>query len=150
MISGKCFILGWDGVIHIWDVTNSSLVGGTKETEIKTGLVPCLDVSYVNDTVTTGTFNNRAKSYDLRSSDRSKPYEQYSHHKKPVLAVHVPKNHDEYLISASEDGSVALIDRRAKKVLSRVHLSKGFPLCMDMMNEDNCLYVSKQELHCLE
>ena len=64
--------------------------------------------------------------------------------------MHVPKHHDEYLISASEDGSVALIDRRVRKVLSRVHLSKGFPLCMDMMNGDNCLYVSKHGLQFLE
>ena len=129
-------------MIHLWDISNGSLVGGTKETEINTGLLPCLDVSYINETVTIGVFNNRVKSYDLRSPNRSKPFEQYSHHKKPVLAVHIPKHHEEYLISASEDGSVALMDRRIKKVLSRVHFTKGFPLCMDMINGDNCLYVS--------
>ena len=129
-------------MIHLWDISNGSLVGGTKETEINTGLVPCLDVSYINETVTIGVFNNRVKSYDLRSPNRSKPFEQYSHHKKPVLAVHIPKHHEDYLISASEDGSVALMDRRIKKVLSRVHFTKGFPLCMDMINGDNCLYVS--------
>ena len=135
-------IIGWDGVIHLWEIANGSLVGGTKETEINSGTIPCLDVAYINDTVTIGTFNNRVKSYDLRSPNRSKPIEQYSHHKKPVLAVHIPKHHQEYFISASEDGSVALMDRRAKKVLSRVHLKNGFPLCMDMINGDNCLYVS--------
>ena len=129
-------------MIHLWDISNGSLVGGTKETEINTGLVPCLDVSYINETVTIGVFNNRVKSYDLRSPNRSKPFEQYSHHKKPVLAVHIPKHHEEYLISASEDGSVALMDRRIKKVLSRIHFTKGFPLCMDMINGDSCLYVS--------
>jgi hypothetical protein len=35
------------------------------------------------------------------------------------------------LISASEDGSVALIDRRIRKVLKRLHFTKGtYPMCM--------------------
>ena len=127
-------------MIHMWNVTNNSL---NAESDIDCGTAsPCLDVSFVNEVVTVGTFDRKVKSYDLRSSNRSQHIEQYSHHSKAVLAVHVPKKHQEYLISASEDGSVVLTDRRARRTLSRLKFTDGFPLCMDMIDGDNCLYVS--------
>ena len=44
------------------------------------------------------------------------------------------------LISASEDGSVAMIDRRMRKVLKRLHFTKGtYPMCMKPMGRT--LYV---------
>ena len=127
-------------MIHLWNVSNRSL---DIESEINTGSAsPCLDIAFLNDIVTVGTFDRRVKSYDLRSSNRSNYIEQYSHHKKAVLAVHVPKHHQEFLISASEDGLVTLIDRRAKKITSTLKFTDGFPMCMDMVDGDNCLYVS--------
>jgi hypothetical protein len=44
------------------------------------------------------------------------------------------------LISASEDGSVAMTDRRVGKVLKRLHFTKGsFPMCIKPFG--NTLYV---------
>ena len=124
----------------MWNVTNTSLCA---ESDIDCGSPsPCLDISFVNDVVTVGTFDRKVKSYDLRSSNRSQHIEQYSHHSKAVLAVHIPKKHQEYLISASEDGSVILTDRRAQRILSKLKFIDGYPLCMDMIDGDNCLYVS--------
>ena len=128
-------------MVCLWNVSNNSL---DKESDINCGISPCLDVSYVNDVVTVGTFNRQIKSYDLRSSNRSKHIEQYSHHTKAVLAVHLPKSHENFLLSASEDGSVSLIDRRASQILSTMKFTDGFPMCMDMIDGDNCLYVSME------
>ena len=126
-------------MVHLWNVSNNAL---NHEAGINCGLSPCLDVSYVDNLVTVGTFNKEIKSYDLRSSNRSRHIEHYSHHTRAVLAVHLPKRHEHFLLSASEDGSVTLIDRRARKPISTLAFTDGFPLCMDMIDGDNCLYVS--------
>ena len=129
---------GWDNMINVWDVSNDTL---NHESNINCGNA-ILTSSYLNDLVTVGTFDRRIKSYDLRSYNQSKPIEQYSHHKKPVLSVHLPKRHENFLITASEDSSLTLIDRRARRILSKLQFTDGYPICMDVMNGDNCLYVS--------
>ena len=51
------------------------------------------------------------------------------------------------LISASEDGSVALIDRRIRKVLKRLHFTKGtYPMCMKPSGRT--LYVGDKVIFC--
>ena len=135
-------LIGWDNVIRLWDLSNSSL-DLVSEFDCGKPTSPCLDISFVNNVATVGTFNKKVKSFDLRCPSNTNAIEQYLHHSKPVLAVHVPKRREELLLSASEDGSVALIDRRARKLVNTLKFSnKCYPLCMDMIDGDNCLYVS--------
>ena len=65
------------------------------------------------------------------------------HHKMPVLSVCALPNHSYSVISASEDGTVAMMDRRSRKVISRIHFKQGgYPMCMGLMdNGCNCLVV---------
>ena len=135
-------LIGWDNVIRLWDLSNSSL-DLVSEFDCGKPTSPCLDISFVNNVATVGTFNKKVKSFDLRCPSNTNAIEQYLHHSKPVLAVHIPKRREELLLSASEDGSVALIDRRARKLVNTLKFSnKCYPLCMDMIDGDNCLYVS--------
>ena len=135
-------LIGWDNVIRLWDLSNSSL-DLVSEFDCGKPTSPCLDISFVNNVATVGTFNKKVKSFDLRCPSNTNAIEEYLHHSKPVLAVHVPKRREELLLSASEDGSVALIDRRARKLVNTLKFSnKCYPLCMDMIDGDNCLYVS--------
>jgi len=47
------------------------------------------------------------------------------------------------VISASEDGTLAMMDRRNRKVVSRLHFANGsYPMCMKLMDDGvNCLVV---------
>ena len=51
-------------MIHMWNVTNNAL---NAESDIDCGSAsPCLDISFVNEVITVGTFDRKVKSYDLR------------------------------------------------------------------------------------
>ena len=101
--------------------------------------------TYVDNIVAVGSFDRRIKTFDLRAS--TKPLEQYSHHKMPILSVIIPQNHPNYLISGSEDGYASTVDRRMRKVIGKLKFSDGFPMSMSLVDGDNCLYVGDKAGH---
>ena len=51
-------LIGWDNVIRLWDLSNSSL-DLVSEFDCGKPTSPCLDISFVNNVATVGTFNKK-------------------------------------------------------------------------------------------
>jgi len=135
---GKLVSCGWDNMLYHWSFRESAM-GVDFDVDCRGAL---LCSSYVDNVVSVGTYDRKIKTYDLRSNTKSKPCEQYSHHRMPVLDLLIPENHPELLISASEDRCLATIDRRNRKLVSKLRFAEGvFPMCVAVMDGDNCLYV---------
>ena len=122
---------GWDNIAHIWKLTNSEMV---LENSVNcTTALLCSDIHSSSGTVVVGTFDKKVKMFDLRSAKPT--VMSVKHHKMPVLSVCALPQSSHYVISASEDGTLAMMDRRNKKVASRLHFGSGsFPMCMGLLD----------------
>lgn len=135
---GHLVSCGWDNKAHVWQISPTEMV--LKATvNCRTALL-CSDVHSATKVVTVGTFDKKVKSFDLRSPNQD-AISQYKHHKMPVLDVVAPADRDHFFITASEDGTVALVDRRNRKVVKRKHFPDSFPMCMGLMPGCDCLVV---------
>ena len=64
----------------------------------------------------------------------------------PVLDVLTPRHHPHLLLTASEDGILASIDRRNRKLLRKLNFgAASFPMSMAVVDGDNCLYVGDKK-----
>lgn len=139
---------GWDNKANVWKLTNSEMVL-EKGINCTTALL-CSNIHSATGTVVVGTFDKKVKMFDLRSP---KPTVMgVKHHKMPVLSVCALNTYT--IISASEDGTVAWMDRRNRKVISRLFFPSGsYPMCMSLMkNGCNCLFVGDKSggLHLID
>jgi WD40 repeat protein len=110
----------------------------------------CSDIHSESGTVVVGTFDKKVKMFDMRSAKPT--VMNVKHHKMPVLAVAALPNSSFHMISASEDGTLAMMDRRTRKVIKRLHFD-SFPMCMKLMDEGvNCLVVGDKSggLHLID
>jgi WD40 repeat protein len=130
---------GWDSKANIWRLTNSEMVLQAS-INCSTALL-CSDIHSASGLVVVGTFDKRVKMFDLRSSTPT--VAEFKHHKMPVLSVCALPNDSYGVISASEDGTLAKMDTRTKKVVSRLYFKNGggFPMCMGLMEGCTCLVV---------
>ena len=132
--------VGWDNKANMWKLTNAEMI---LENSVNcTTALLCSDIHSYSGTVVVGTFDKKVKMFDLRLAKPT--VTSVKHHKMPVLAVRALPNNSHSVISASEDGTVAMMDRRTKKVVSRMTFKDtgGFPMCMDLMGDGcNCLVV---------
>ena len=131
--------VGWDNKANVWKLTNAEMVL-ENSINCSTALL-CSNIHSASGTVVVGTFDKKVKMFDLRSP---KPTVMgVKHHKMPVLSVCALPNNSYTVISASEDGTVAWMDRRTRKVISRLFFASGsYPMCMSLMkNGCNCLFV---------
>ena len=130
---------GWDNTAHLWKLTNTEMI---LENSINcTTALLCSDIHSASGTVVVGTFDKKVKMFDMRSAKPT--IMAVKHHKMPVLAVAALPNSSYGVISASEDGTLAMMDRRNRKVVSRLHFANGsYPMCMKLMDDGvNCLVV---------
>ena len=139
---------GWDNTAHLWKLTNTEMI---LENSVNcTTALLCSDIHSESGTVVVGTFDKKVKMFDMRSA---KPTVMaVKHHKMPVLAVAALPNSSFHMISASEDGTLAMLDRRTRKVIKRLHFD-SFPMCMKLMDEGvNCLVVGDKSggLHLID
>jgi len=131
---------GWDNMIFKWSFRESEMVQDLR-INCKTA---CLCSTYVGDIVSIGSFDRKVKTFDLRTPN--KQVEQYSHHKMPVLDVLTPRHHPHLLLTAGEDGILASIDRRNRKLLRKLNFgAASFPMSMAVVDGDNCLYVGDKK-----
>lgn len=141
---------GWDNTAHLWKLTNAEMVL-ENSIDCTTALL-CSDIHSSTGTVIVGTFDKKVKMFDLRSAKPT--VMSVKHHKMPVLSVVALPNNSYSVISASEDGTVALMDRRTKKVVKRIHFLNGsYPMCMKLMDHGcNCLVVGDKSggLHLID
>ncbi len=94
----------------------------------------CSDIQASTQTVVVGTFDKKVKMFDLRSAKPA--ITAMKHHKMPVLSVCALPNNTSSIISASEDGTIALIDKRNRKVVSRIRFQKeSYPMCMKVLDQ---------------
>jgi len=135
--AGKVVSCGWDNMIYAWSLRESDMVQD-QAINCKTAV---LCSTFVDDIVSVGSFDRKVKTFDLRQPPKRGPVEQYGHHKMPVLSVVTPRNHPHLLLTASEDGAVVSIDRRNRKLLRKLKFPGTFPMCMAVVDGDNCLYV---------
>ena len=112
---------GWDNTAHVWKLTNAEMVQ-EKTIDCTTALL-CSDIHSGTGTVVVGTFDKKVKMFDLRSPKPT--VMSVKHHKMPVLAVCALPNNSYSVISASEDGTLALMDRRTRKVVTRLFFKNG-------------------------
>ena len=130
---------GWDNKVHIWKLTNTEMI---LENSINcTTALLCSDIHSASRTVVLGTFDKKVKMFDMRLAKPT--VMSVKHHRMPVLSVSALPNSSHNVISASEDGTLAMMDRRNRKVVSRLHFPNGsYPMCMKLMDEGvNCLVV---------
>ena len=123
---------GWDNLAHVWRLTNSEMVL-ENTVDCKTALL-CSDIHSATGTAVVGTFDKKVKMFDLRSPKPT--VTSVKHHKMPVLSVCTLPNDSYRVISASEDGTLAQMDRRTKKVVKRLQepFSIGYPICMSLID----------------
>jgi len=133
----------WDNYIKFWQVTPTSLVETRKAINLK---VAVLCTSMHEDEVVAGTFDKKVVIMDRREGNRKITY--YKSHSKPVLAV---KTTERIILSLSEDRTLCIYDRRARKRMGRVTIpGSSFPLCFSL--DENSLYVGDKggSLHLLD
>ena len=129
---------GWDNLAHKWTVTESDMTL-ERSVNCKTALL-CSDIHPDSSLVIVGTFDKKVKWFDLRSPTAS--VVAMKHHKMPVLDVCALPGTQHQMISASEDGTLAKVDLRAKKVVNRLAFKdSGYPMCMGLMEDTNALFV---------
>ena len=95
---------------------------------------PILAVRCEINTVTTGCYDKRIRQLDLRSG---KVIKELYHHKRPVLSLQMT---DKYIFSGSEDQTVAIWDRCADKLLTKLRLDSS-ALCMDLGLDQGLSYL---------
>jgi len=133
----------WDNTVKFWQVTPTSLVETRKPINLK---VAVLCTSLHQDEVVAGTFDKKVVMMDRRECNRKINY--YKCHSKPVLAV---KTTETIILSLSEDRTLCIYDRRARKRMGRVTIpGSSFPLCFS--HSESSLYVGDKggSLHLLD
>jgi len=133
----------WDNTVKFWQVTPTSMVETRRPINLK---VAVLAVDMEGEEVVAGTYDKKVVMMDRREDHRKITY--YKSHAKPVLAV---KATDKIILSLSEDRSVCIYDRRARKRMGRVTIpGSAFPLCFSLSH--NSLYVGDKggSLHLLD
>ena len=143
--------VGWDNKAHVWRLKDAEMVL-ENTVDCKTALL-CSDIHSATGTVTVGTFDKKVKMFDLRVPKPTVINVKY--HKMPVLSVCTLPNDPYRVISASEDGTVAVMDKRTKKVFKRLQepFSIGYPMCMSLMDQGcNCLVIGDKNgnLHLID
>ncbi|CAL1271227.1 unnamed protein product [Larinioides sclopetarius] len=110
---------GFDCNIKTWDLDNPSLPVTSYSLAS-----PILCLAFSHNALSSGCYGRSVSLFDPRVS--LQPVIQHIHHKKPVICI---ASDEKFIISGSEDKSVVIYDKIARKVLKTLQF-EGFPLSM--------------------
>jgi len=127
LISGS-----WDNNIKFWRVTSSELKEIRKPINVK---VAVLSTDIHETTAVAGTYDKKVILMDTREEIKRMCF--YKCHTKPVLAVKVT---DRHVVSLSEDQTLVVYDRAARKKYKKIQIP-GHSFPMSMSWHGNSLYV---------
>jgi len=127
LISGS-----WDNNVKFWRVTSSELVEIRKPVNVK---VAVLSTDIHETTAVAGTYDKKVVLMDTREEVKRMSF--YKCHTKPVLAVKIT---DRHVVSLSEDQTLVVYDRAARKKFKKVQIP-GHSFPMSMSWHGNSLYV---------
>ncbi|XP_021912837.1 F-box/WD repeat-containing protein 9-like isoform X2 [Zootermopsis nevadensis] len=135
----------WDTTIKAWNLTHDLQLLSVFKCQ-----TPALSLACTSNLVAAGTYNRNVVIFDTRVGGSQ--VSLYTAHHGAVLALSMS---GDFIISASEDQTLAVWDQRAGKVFKKLNLyenkdeDKAFPMCLSFSND--LLYVgdSKSQLHLL-
>lgn len=136
----KIYSASWDNTVKLWDLTT-----GLDCVEVfRCSGMAALSVVTVDHEVMAGLYSRKVLSFDPRVG--SAAIYSYKPHGGPVLALQPYNN---LLASLSEDKSMAMWDRRARKLLYNIKIpnAKAFPVCISWTPTALYLGDSKGKLH---
>ncbi|GIY03408.1 hypothetical protein CEXT_794941 [Caerostris extrusa] len=110
---------GFDCNIKTWDLDNPFLPVTSYSLAS-----PILCLAFSHNSLASGCYGRSVSLFDPRVS--LQPVLQHIHHKKPVICI---ASDEKFIISGSEDKTVVVYDKTARKVLNTIQF-EGFPLSM--------------------
>lgn len=137
----RLYSCSWDSTVKSWDVQED-----LKEISVLLCEQPALALACNPTTVAVGLYNRRVMLFDPRVG--ANKLFSYKAHSGAVLAVAMVNG---YIVSASEDKTIAVWDQRAGKIHKKKNLmdetsgSNAYPMCLSYTN--NIIYVGDVKGH---
>ncbi|XP_003707325.1 F-box/WD repeat-containing protein 9 [Megachile rotundata] len=145
-IDNMVYSCSWDKTIKAWTLTDTGLVHFKTYEIIVTGALLCITSCPEIALFATGSFCRTVLVFDSRLG--YKPIVKYRPHKRAVIRLAM---NSDFILSASEDGTVSVWDQRAGRIMKHVTISQeSFPMSMCMQR--NMVYVGDGDakLHVLD
>ena len=145
-IDKMVYSCSWDKTVKAWTLTNTGLVHFKTYEMIVTGALLCVASCPDLTLFATGSFCKSVLVFDPRLAYN--PVVKYRPHKRAVIRLAMNSN---FILSASEDGTVAIWDQRAGRMMKNVTISQeSFPMSMCMQRDMVYIGDGSAKLHVLD
>ncbi|XP_012258692.2 F-box/WD repeat-containing protein 9-like isoform X2 [Athalia rosae] len=145
-IDDTIYSCSWDRTIKAWKLTETGLIHATNYEMDVTGALLCVTSCPDLRLFAAGSFCKTVLLFDPRSDQPL--IDKYQPHQRAVVTIAMNGN---YILSASEDKTVAVWDQRNRKIMKTIKISKDhFPMRISM--QKNTVYVGNNggRLHVLD
>ncbi|XP_076164962.1 F-box/WD repeat-containing protein 9 isoform X2 [Ptiloglossa arizonensis] len=139
----------WDQTVKAWALTHSGLIQ-TKTYQMinSAGALLCIASCPDVGLFATGSFCRTVVVLDPRLPNMDNPIAKYRPHKRAVISLGMNSH---FILSASEDGTVAVWDLKAGKKIKNVTISQeSFPMSMCMQRDMVYVGDGRAKLHVLD
>lgn len=145
-LDNNVYSCSWDQSVKGWKLINTGLFHFQTYDMIFVGALLCIASCPELAIFATGSYSKSVLVFDSRTE--STPVATYKPHQGTVIRLAM---NSQFILSASEDKTVAVWDQRAGKVLKNVTISKeSFPLSMCMQRDAVFVGDSIGKLHVLD
>lgn len=145
-IDNMVYSCSWDKTIKAWALTGAGLAHFKTYEMIITGALLCITSCPEIALFATGSYCRTVLVFDSRLGYN--PIAKYRPHKRAIIRLAM---NSEFILSASEDGTVSVWDQRAGRIMKHVAISQeSFPLSICIQR--NMVYVGdgNAKLHVLD
>ncbi|KZC06275.1 F-box/WD repeat-containing protein 9, partial [Dufourea novaeangliae] len=145
-IDDTVYSCSWDQTVKAWGLTDCGLVHIRTYEKFVPGSLLCI-TSYLNlPLFATGSFCRTVSVFDTRLN--SNLIAKYVPHRRAVIKLAM---NSEFILSASEDGTVSIWDQRAGKIMKNVTISQeSFPQSICMQRDIVYVGDNGAKLHILD
>lgn len=145
-IDETIYSCSWDRTIKAWALSDAGLTHLTTYEMVVAGALLCVTSCPELSLFATGSFCKAVLVFDPRSGYNA--VARYQAHQRAVIRLAMNSN---YILSASEDKTVAIWDHRAGRILNKITISKdAFPMSMCMRKDVVYVGDTCAKLHILD
>ncbi|XP_076234420.1 F-box/WD repeat-containing protein 9 [Calliopsis andreniformis] len=145
-IDNTVYSCSWDQNVKAWTLTDTGLVHFKTYEMLVSGALLCITSCPELGLFATGSFCRNVLVFDPRLD--CTPIAKYRPHKRAVITVAMRSN---YILTASEDRTVAVWDQRAGKIMKSINISNiSFPMSICMQRDAVYVGDSSAKLHVLD
>ncbi|XP_043254943.1 F-box/WD repeat-containing protein 9-like isoform X1 [Colletes gigas] len=145
-IDNTVYSCSWDQTVKAWTLTNTELALFKTYEMIVSGALLCVASCPELPLFATGSFCRTVLVFDTRLG--CNPIVKFQPHKRAVIRLSMSSN---FILSASEDRTVAIWDQRAGRLMKNVTISQeSFPMSMCMRRDMVYVGDCSAKLHVLD